>query len=134
MTKIFFRANFFVAFLLIFFETKFLVVPENFVTKLRTFISWATLFCNQFVLSQKTISTIKATKKIPQSGNMQYPICGTELNFFFFRGIRSALCVLRKCTVVFAFKCRLFSLCAHGQCRVYYIYHVEFHFRFRSLV
>ena len=31
----------------------------------------------------------------------------------------------------FAWKCRLFCLCAHVQCRVWYIYHVEFHFRFR---
>ena len=31
-------------------------------------------------------------------------------------------------------KCRLFCLCAHGQCRIYYIYHVEFHFWFKCLV
>ena len=31
-------------------------------------------------------------------------------------------------------KCRLFCLCVHVQCRVYYIYHVEFHFRFRHLL
>ena len=36
--------------------------------------------------------------------------------------------------VVFAWKCRLFCLFAHGQCRVYYIYHVEFHFRFEHLI
>ena len=35
---------------------------------------------------------------------------------------------------VYAWKCRLFCLCAYGQCRVYYIYHVKFHFRFRRLV
>ena len=39
-------------------------------------------------------------------------------------------CVLRQCTVVFEWKCCLFCLCAHGQCRVYHIYHVEFHFQF----
>ena len=45
-----------------------------------------------------------------------------------------APCVLRQCTVVLAWKCRLFCLCAYGQCRVYYISHVEFHFRFGCLV
>ena len=50
------------------------------------------------------------------------------------RGICPVPCVLHKCTVVFARKCRLFCLCVCGQCRVYYIYHVEFHFRFRRLV
>ena len=37
--------------------------------------------------------------------------------------------------VVFKWKCYLFCLFVHGQCRVYYIYHVEFHFqcsKFRS--
>ena len=29
---------------------------------------------------------------------------------------------------------RLFCLCTHVQCRVCYIYHVEFHFRFRGLL
>ena len=48
--------------------------------------------------------------------------------------ICSAPCVLHQYTVVFAWKWRLFSLYAHGQCRVYYIYHVEFHFRFGHLV
>ena len=42
--------------------------------------------------------------------------------------------VLHQYTVVFAWKCRLFCLCAHGQCRIHHIYHVEFnfwyHFRF----
>ena len=28
----------------------------------------------------------------------------------------------------------VFSLCAYGQCHVYYIYHVEFHFRFGHLI
>ena len=36
--------------------------------------------------------------------------------------------------VCFAWKCRLFCLCAHEQCRVYYIYHAEFHFRFGHLI
>ena len=45
-----------------------------------------------------------------------------------------APCVLRQCRVVFAWKCHLFCLCAHVQCRVCYIYHVEFHFRFRRLL
>ena len=49
-------------------------------------------------------------------------------------GICPAPCVLRQCTVVFAWKCHLFCLCAHVQCRVCYIYHVEFHFRFRRLL
>ena len=49
-------------------------------------------------------------------------------------GICSARCVLCQCTVVFAWECHFFCLCAHGQCHVYYIYHVEFHFRFRHLV
>ena len=44
------------------------------------------------------------TKKIPQSG-----IC-------------PAPCVLRQCTVVFAWKCRLFCLCAYVQCLVCYIF------------
>ena len=48
--------------------------------------------------------------------------------------ICSAPCVHRQCTVVFAWKCCLFCLCAHGQCRVHHIYHVEIHFRFRRLV
>ena len=61
------------------------------------------------------ISKRNKNKKIPQSG-----IC-------------PAPCMLRQCTVVFAWKCRLFYSCAYGQCRVYYIYHVEFHFRFRVL-
>ena len=62
------------------------------------------------------LNCIKCIEKIPQSG-----IC-------------PALCVLRHYTVVFAWKCCLFCLCAHGQCRICYIYHVEFHFRFRRLV
>ena len=41
---------------------------------------------------------------------------------------------LRFALVVFAWKCRLFCLCSHGQCRVYYIYHVEFHFQFGHLI
>ena len=45
-----------------------------------------------------------------------------------------APCVLCQCTVIFAGKCRLFCLCAHEQCHVCYIYHVEFHFWFRRLV
>ena len=49
-------------------------------------------------------------------------------------GICPAPCVPCLFTVVFAWKCCLFCLCAHGQCRIYYIYHVEFHFRFRHLV
>ena len=49
-------------------------------------------------------------------------------------GICPAPCVLCLFTVVFAWKCRLFCLCRHGQCRVHYIYHVEFHFWFRHLV
>ena len=36
--------------------------------------------------------------------------------------------------VVFAWKFRLFCLWAHGQCHVYYVYQVEFHFRFRRMV
>ena len=42
--------------------------------------------------------------------------------------------MLRQCTVVFAWKCRLFCLCVHVQFRVCYIYHVEFHFRFTHRV
>ena len=49
-------------------------------------------------------------------------------------GICPAPCALRQCTVVFAWKCCLFCLCTHVQCRVCYIYHVEFHFRFRRLL
>ena len=49
-------------------------------------------------------------------------------------GICPAPCVLRQFTVVFAWKCRLLCLCAHGQCLVHHIYHVEFHFRFRHLL
>ena len=49
-------------------------------------------------------------------------------------GICPAPCVLRQCTVVFAWKCRLLCLCMYVQCRVCYIYHVEFHVRFRHLV
>ena len=48
------------------------------------------------------------------------------------RNISCAMC--DSCTVVFVLKCRLFCLCVHGQCRVYYIYHVEFHFWLRHLV
>ena len=55
-------------------------------------------------------------KKIPQSG-----IC-------------PAPCVLCQCTVVFAWKCRLFCLCTYRQCRIYYIYHVKFYFWFGHLV
>ena len=33
-----------------------------------------------------------------------------------------APCVLCQCTVVFAWNCHLFCLCAHWQCRVYYTY------------
>ena len=72
--------------------------------------------------------------KIPQSGNMQHPVCGTELYFFSLEEyVQRRVCFVNvqsslHLNVVF------FSLCAHGQCRVYYIYHVEFHFRFRSLV
>ena len=36
--------------------------------------------------------------------------------------------------VVFAWKCRLFFMSAHVQCRVHYIYHVEFYFRFGHLI
>ena len=49
-------------------------------------------------------------------------------------GICPAPCALCQCTVVFAWKCCLCCLCAHVQCRVCYIYHVEFHFRFRFLL
>ena len=49
-------------------------------------------------------------------------------------GICSAQCVLRQYTVIFAWKCCLFCQCVPGQCRVYHICHVEFHFRFRRLV
>ena len=38
------------------------------------------------------------------------------------------------CTSRLCMKIRLFCLFAHGQCRVYYIYHVEFHFRFEHLI
>ena len=57
-----------------------------------------------------------------------------ERNLQISSGICPATDVPRHCTVVFAWKCRLFCLCAYGQCRVYCIYHVEFHFRFRRLV
>ena len=36
--------------------------------------------------------------------------------------------------VVFAWKCCFFCLCTHVQCRVCYIYHVESHFRFRTVI
>ena len=36
--------------------------------------------------------------------------------------------------VVFACKFCLFCLFAHGQCRIYHIYHVEFHLRFGHLI
>ena len=49
-------------------------------------------------------------------------------------GICPAQCVLCLFRVVFASKYCLFCLCAHGQCRVHHIHHVEFHFRFRHLV
>ena len=58
---------------------------------------------------------------IKNSEKREYPICGPELNFFF-RGICPVPCVLCQCTVVFAFKCRLFPLCAHGPCRMYIIF------------
>ena len=38
------------------------------------------------------------------------------------------------CTSRLFMKCRLFCLWAHEQCRVYYIYHVEFHFQFGQLI
>ena len=43
------------------------------------------------------------------------------------RNMSSAVCAL-------SMHSRLFCLCAHVQCRVCYVYHVEFHFRFRRLV
>ena len=58
----------------------------------------------------------KKKEKIPQSG-----IC-------------PAPCMLCQSTVVFAWKCHFFCFCAHVQCRLCYIYHVEIHFRFRHLV
>ena len=72
-----------------------------------------------------------------------YPAClRSHRNGFLFKicisGEKSVKCpapwLLRQCTVVFAWKCCLFCLCAYAQCRVYYIHHVEFHFRFRALV
>ena len=67
-------------------------------------------------------------KKWPQRRYM------AERNLKISSGICPAPCVLCQCTVVFAWKCRLFCLWAYGQCCIYYIYHVEFHFRFRNLV
>ena len=63
-------------------------------------------------------------------------------------GICPAPCGLRQCTSPLPplqYICKamhkssmhenvIFSLCAHGQCHVYYIYHVEFHFRFGHLI
>ena len=44
------------------------------------------------------------------------------------------LCMQSFALVVFPWKCCLFCLCAHGQCRVYHIYHVEFYFWFGHLI
>ena len=49
-------------------------------------------------------------------------------------GICPAPCVHRQSTVIFAWKYRIFCLCAHVQCHICYIFHVEFHFRFRRLL
>ena len=82
-----------------------------------------TLFCFLAVVERgveakndHTAAVVKASPKLTE-----YRIC-------------SAPCVHRTCTVVFVWKCCLFCLCAHGQCRVHHIYHVEFHFWFRCLV
>ena len=72
--------------------------------------------------------TVTPLEKWPQQWYM------AERNLKISSRICPAPCVLRQCTVVFAWKCRLFCLCTHGQCRVYYIYHVEFHFRFVHLI
>ena len=48
------------------------------------------------------------------------------------RNMSSAVCA--SSMVVFAWKCRLFCLCAHVQCRLCYIYHVEFHFQLRRML
>ena len=58
---------------------------------------------------------------------------GTVL-IFYKSFVPTPIYMLRFALVVFAWKCRLFCLCVHGQCRVYYIYHVEFHFRFKNLL
>ena len=57
-----------------------------------------------------------------------------ERNLEISSGICPVPCVLCQCTFVFAWKCCLFCLPAYGWCCVCYIYHVEFHFRFRCLV
>ena len=65
----------------------------------------------------QVLNSQKITKKCRKAEYVQRRVCFVNVQ------VRCAL-------VVCTWKCRFFCLCAHRQCRVYYIYHVEFHFRF----
>ena len=76
---------------------------------------------------------VMQTKKFRKAGICSTRMWHRTLFFSFEEYVQRHVCIVNvpsslHLNVVF------FSLCAHGQCRVYYIYHVEFHFMFRSLV
>ena len=73
-----------------------------------------------------TFYTVKNTAK----RNMSSAVCGSTM----YKSLApTPLYMYSFALVVFAWKCRLFCLCVHVQCRVCYIYHVDFQFRFGHL-
>ena len=64
------------------------------------------------------------------TGNMPSAMCASSINNPLLHSNKD----VKFCTRCLCMKMSSVCLFAHGQCRVYYIYHVEFHFRCEHLI